>query len=88
MVKMVYRLAILADSRRLPRMGILDFRSLGSDVYVHMKEFVRTRRSSGWPTFVPFRRFLAILGDVRREFMQCRSVILHGALAFNLRDAL
>jgi hypothetical protein len=44
-----------------------------------MKEFVL--RS----TFVPFRQFL---GDVRREFMQRFSVVLHGALGSYLRDAL
>jgi hypothetical protein len=44
-----------------------------------MKEFVR--RST--PT--PFRRFL---GDVRREFMQRLSVVLHGTLGSFLHDAL
>jgi hypothetical protein len=45
--------------------------------HARMKEFVR--RSS----FVPFRRFL---GDVRREFMQRLSLVLHGTLGVTLYD--
>jgi hypothetical protein len=37
------------------------------------------------PTSYPFRRFL---GDVRREFLQRLSVVLHDPLASFLRDAL
>jgi hypothetical protein len=30
----------------------------------------------------------AFLGDLRREFMQCLSIVLHGTLGSHLRDAL
>jgi hypothetical protein len=43
-----------------------------------MKDFIR--RS----TCITFRRFI---GDVRREFMQRLSMVLHGTLVFYLRDA-
>jgi hypothetical protein len=42
-------------------------------------EFVRQSRN------VPFRPFL---GDIRREFMQRISVVLHGTLGSYLGDAL
>jgi hypothetical protein len=44
-----------------------------------MKEIVHRSVS------VPFRRFL---GDLRREFMQGLSVVLHGTLGSYLRDGL
>jgi hypothetical protein len=56
-----------------------DSRSLCSDNYAHTKKFVC--RS----TYVPFLRFL---GDVRREFMQRRSFVLHGTLGSYLHDAM
>jgi hypothetical protein len=45
-----------------------------------VKEFIR--RS----TYVPFRRFLG--GDLRCEFMQRLSIVLHGTLGSYLRDVL
>jgi hypothetical protein len=71
-------LAILVVVRRFPGMGVADSRSLRSDCYVRMHHFVR--RS----TYVPFS---ALLGDVRREFMQRLSASLHGTLGSYLRDA-
>jgi hypothetical protein len=61
-------------------MGAADSRSLRSQSYARMKEFVQRR-----PTYVPFRRFL---GDVRREFMQRHNVVLHGTRGSYFRDAL
>jgi hypothetical protein len=55
--ELVDRLAILVVVRRFSCMGVGDSRSLRSDIYARMQQFVR--RS----TFIPFRRFL---GDVRR----------------------
>jgi hypothetical protein len=54
-------------------------RFLRSKRYARMKEFVR--RS----TYIPSRQFL---GDMRREFIQRLSVVLHGTLGSCLRDAL
>jgi hypothetical protein len=76
--ELVDRLAILVAVRRFPGMGAADSRSLLIDSYVNMQHFVRRY------TYVPFRRFLE---DVRREFMQCLSVALHGTLGSYLRDA-
>jgi hypothetical protein len=78
-VDLVDRLAILLIVRRFPSMGAADSRSLRSESYARMKEFVRRF------AYVPFRRFL---GDVRREFIQRLSVALHGTLGFCPRDAL
>ena len=66
------------DVRRFLGMGAADSRSLRSDSYVRMQHFVR--RST-------FRSFSVFLGDVRREFMQRLSAILHGTLGSYLRDA-
>jgi hypothetical protein len=60
-------------------MGVADFRSLRSDMYVRLQHFVR--RSA----YVPFRRFL---GDVRHEFMQRLSPALHGSLGSCLCNTL
>jgi hypothetical protein len=54
-------MAILVAIRRLPSMGIVDFGSLRSNMYVRMQHFVRRT------TFVPFQRLF--FGDVRRGFM-------------------
>jgi hypothetical protein len=78
-VDIVDRLAILVAVRRFPSMGAADSRSLRSESYASMKEFVR--RS----IFFHFRRFL---GDVRRELMQRFYVVLHSTLGSYLRDAL
>jgi hypothetical protein len=75
---LVDRLAILVAIRRFRGMGAADSRSLRSDSYVLMQHFVRRSTS------VPFRRFW---GDVRREFMQRLSAVLHGTLGSYLRDA-
>jgi hypothetical protein len=56
-----------------------NYRSLRSDNYVRMKDFVR--RS----TYVPFR---GILGGMRRGFMQRLYAVLHGTLGSYLHDAL
>jgi hypothetical protein len=66
---------ILVVVRRFPSMGAADSRSLRSDSYVRMQDFVR--RS----TCVPFRLFW---GDVRREFMQSLSAALHGTISATL----
>ena len=76
--ELVDRLAIFLLVRRFHGMGAADSRSLRLYSYVRMQHFVR--RS----TYVPFRRFW---GDVRREFMQRLSAILHGTLGSYLRDA-
>jgi hypothetical protein len=78
-VNFVYRLAILADVRRFPSMGAAVSRCVRCESYARMKEFVRQS------TYIPFHRFL---GDLRREFMQILSVVLHGTLGSYLRDAL
>jgi hypothetical protein len=77
-VELVDRLAILVGVRRFLGMGAADSRSLRSDTYVRMQDYVR--RSTSFP----FRRFW---GDVRREFMQRFSAALHGNLDSYLRDA-
>jgi hypothetical protein len=77
--ELVDRMAILVAVRRFPGMGAADSRSLRSDNYVRMQHLVRRT------TYVPFRRFR---GDVRREFMQRLSAVLHGTLGSYLRDAL
>jgi hypothetical protein len=74
----VDRLAISVAIRRFPCMGSADSRSLRSDNHVRMQHFVRR-------TAIPFRRFW---GDVRREFMECLSVALHGTLGSYPRDPL
>jgi hypothetical protein len=74
----LYGLAILVAVRCFHGMGAADSRSLRSERYVRMQQFVR--RS----TYVPFRRFLR---DVRREFMQRLCAGLHGTLGSYLRDA-
>jgi hypothetical protein len=78
-VELIDRLAILVCARGFPGMGAADSRSLRSDIYVRMHEFVRRSTS------IPFIRFL---GDVRRESVQRLSVVLHGTLGSYLRDAL
>jgi hypothetical protein len=78
-VVLVDRMAILVAVRRFPNMGVADSRSLRFDSSVHMQHFVRRSTS------VPFRR---CSGDVRREFMQRLSDILHGTMCPFLRDAL
>jgi hypothetical protein len=60
-------------------MGAADSRSLRSESYARMKDFIRRF------TYIPFRRFL---GDVRREFMHRLFVVFHGALGSYLREAL
>jgi hypothetical protein len=60
-------------------MGAADSRSLQSESYASMKEFVR--RS----TFVPFQQ---LVGDMRREFMQRFLVAIHGTMGSYLRYAL
>jgi hypothetical protein len=78
-VDLVDRLAILVAIRRYRSMGAADSRSLRSECYARMKDFVR------WSTYVSFRRFL---GEMRREFMHRLSVVIHGTLGSYLRDAL
>jgi hypothetical protein len=78
--ELVDRLAILMAVCRFYGMGAADFPSLRSESYVRLQNFVRRTT-----TLVPFRR---VLGDVRREFMQCMSATLHGTLSSYLRDAL
>jgi hypothetical protein len=79
-VKLVDRLAILlAAIRRFPNLGAGDNSSLRYESYTRMKEFIRQS------TYGLLRRFL---GDLRREFMQRLSVVLHGTLDSYTRDAL
>jgi hypothetical protein len=79
-VELVDCLAILVAVYRFHGMGSTNSRFLlRSSTCVHMKELVR--RS----TTTPFLRFL---GNVRREFMQRPSLLLHGMLGSYLRDAL
>jgi hypothetical protein len=72
---LVDRLIILVVVRRSSRLGAADSRSLWSESYTNMKEFVRG------PTSLPFRRFLRA---VHREYMQRLAVFLHGTLGFCL----
>jgi hypothetical protein len=69
--ELVARIATIVVVRRFHGIGAFPSRSLRSTNYAHMKAFVRRSSSS------IFRR---ILGDVRREFMQLLSVVLHGTL--------
>jgi hypothetical protein len=78
-VDLLDRLAILVVVQRFPCMGAADSRSLRSESYARIKEFVR------WSTYVPFR---PVCRDVHREFMQRLSVVLHGTLGSYLCDAL
>jgi hypothetical protein len=55
-----------------------DLCALRSDNEVCIKEYVRRSIS------VPLRRFLV---DVRRDIIQCLSVVLHGTLGSYLLDA-
>jgi hypothetical protein len=64
-------LAILVIVRRVLGLRAVDSRSLRSDNYVRMEEYVRRSTS------VPFRYSL---GDVRRKFMQRPSLVLDGTL--------
>jgi hypothetical protein len=77
--ELINRLAILVSVRGFHGMGAADSRSLRSDIYVRMHQFVCRSTS------IPFIRFL---GDVRREFVHRFSVVLHGTLGSYLRDAL
>jgi hypothetical protein len=79
-LELVDPLAILvAAIRRLHGMGAADSRSLRPESYVRMQHFIRRTTS------IPFRRFW---WDVRREFMQRLSIVLHGTMSFYPRDAL
>jgi hypothetical protein len=80
-VELVDRSEILVAFRRFPWMGATDSRSLRSNNnYVRMQHFVRR-----YTNIIPFGR---LLGDVRREFMQCLPCALHVTLSSYLRDAL
>jgi hypothetical protein len=72
------RLAVLVALRRFPGFGAHVARSLRSESLPRMKKFVRESTSP------IFRRFL---GDVRREFFQRVSIVLHSTLGSYLADA-
>jgi hypothetical protein len=55
--QLVDRLVILVVVRRFHGMGVADSRSLRSENYVRMQNFVRRT------TFVPFRRFGGMCGE-------------------------
>jgi len=71
------RLAILVALRRFPGFGAHVARSLRSESFLRMKKFVRDSTSPS------FRRFL---GEVRREFYQKISIVLHSTLGSYLAD--
>jgi hypothetical protein len=68
-------LAILVVVRRFHGMGVADSRSLRSNIYVRIQDFVRR-------TTIPFRRF-----GGSTKFMQRLFATLHGTLGSYLRDA-
>jgi hypothetical protein len=78
--EVVDRLGIVVAVRRFTGMGVVPSRTLRSYIYARItKAFIRRSSST------TFRRFL---GEVRREFMQRLSMVLHDTLGYYLRDAL